>query len=87
MLRACRRVLQRVRRIIAILLRFLGRYEKSKPALYGPSTNKALNVGASQVGTCPFFGVPDNKLHSDAEVQIKKSLFGCDLQANFPQFF
>jgi hypothetical protein len=55
MLRACRRVLRRVRRIIAMLLMFLGRYEKSEPALYGPSTNNALNVGASQVGTCPVF--------------------------------
>jgi hypothetical protein len=55
MLRACRRVLQRVRRIIAMLLRFLVRYEKSESALYGPSTNKALNVGASQAGTCLVF--------------------------------
>jgi hypothetical protein len=56
MFRECRRVFQRVRRIIAMLLRFLRCYKKkSELALYSPSTNNALNVGASQAGTCPLF--------------------------------
>jgi hypothetical protein len=58
MFRACRRVFQRVRRIIAMLLGFLSRYKKKKRselALYSPSTNNSLNVGASQAGTCPVF--------------------------------
>jgi hypothetical protein len=79
MLRACRRVLQRVRRIIAILLRFLGRYEKSEPALYGPSTNKALNVGTSQVGTCPVFANEIISFTAMQRFRQKNDLFGCDL--------
>jgi len=55
MFRACRRVFQRVRRIFAMLLRFLRRHKKSELALYSPSTNNALNVGASQAGTCLVF--------------------------------
>jgi hypothetical protein len=55
MSRACRRVFQRVRWIIAMPLRFLRRYKKSELALCSPSTNNALNVGASQAGTCPVF--------------------------------
>jgi hypothetical protein len=36
-------------------LTFLEHYEKSGPPLYSAPTNKALNVGASEAGTCPLF--------------------------------
>jgi len=58
--------------------------KKGELALYSPSTNNALNVGASQAGTCPVFASQIISFTAMQRYRQKKGLFGCDLQANCP---